>query len=220
MPEQIDYVEAHGTGTALGDPIEVGALDAVYGTKGRARPLTIGSVKSNIGHLEAAAGVAGLQKVVLSLNHGTVPRSLHSSRRNPNIDWSRIGLRLPEGTETWPVSGSERRAGVSSFGFGGTNAHLIVEQAPEPDPREVPEFSRYLLPLSAKSRPALHQLARSVLDSLDKGPAPLADICFTAACGRDHFPHRLALIGTDRAAPDRGSGKLAQRREGRRGYCT
>ncbi|MEP5769738.1 SDR family NAD(P)-dependent oxidoreductase [Nisaea sp.] len=200
VPEQIDYVEAHGTGTALGDPIEAGALDAVFGRKGRDRPLTIGSVKSNIGHLESAAGVAGLQKVVLSLNHGAVPPSLHSSNRNPTIDWARIGLRLPEGTEPWPTSGTVRRAGVSSFGFGGTNAHLIVEQAPDPAPRQVPEFSRYLLPLSAKSRPALRQLARRVLDTLNESLAPLADLCFTAACGRDHFPHRLALLGSDKPA--------------------
>jgi len=199
-PEQIDYVEAHGTGTALGDPIEAGALDAVFGTKDRGRPLTIGSVKSNIGHLESAAGVAGLQKVVLSLNNGAIPASLHSANRNPNIDWARVGLRLPEGTEPWPASGTVRRAGVSSFGFGGTNAHLIVEQAPEPAQRQVPEFSRYLLPLSAKNRPGLRQLARSVLKTLKESPAPLADLCFTAACGRDHFPHRLALIGDDRTA--------------------
>jgi pimaricinolide synthase PimS1 len=200
VPEQIDYVEAHGTGTALGDPIEAGALDAVFGTKDRSHPLTIGSVKSNIGHLESAAGVAGLQKIVLSLNHGAVPPSLHSTNRNPNIDWARIGLHLPEGTEPWPASGTVRRAGVSSFGFGGTNAHLIVEQAPEPEPRQVPEFSRYLLPLSAKSRPALRLLAQSVLETLKENPVPLADLCFTAACGRDHFPHRLALLGSDKPA--------------------
>lgn len=205
-PEQIDYVEAHGTGTALGDPIEAGALDAVFGAKNRDCRLTIGSVKSNIGHLESAAGVAGLQKIVLALGHGAIPPSLHSANRNPNIDWARIGLRLPEGTEPWPTSGAVpwagavRRAGVSSFGFGGTNAHLIVEQAPEPAPRQVPEFSRYLLPLSAKSRPALRLLARSVLSTLKESPPPLADLCFTAACGRDHFPHRLALLGSDRTA--------------------
>lgn len=200
VPEQIDYIEAHGTGTALGDPIEAGALDAVFGAKDRDRPLIIGSVKSNIGHLESAAGVAGLQKVVLSLNNGTIPASLHSANRNPNIDWARVGLRLPEGTEAWPASHPARRAGVSSFGFGGTNAHLVVEQAPEPASRLVPEMSRYLLPLSAKTRPALRQLARSVLDTLKQSPAPLADLCFTAACGRDHFPHRLALLGGGKTA--------------------
>jgi pimaricinolide synthase PimS1 len=196
-PDEIGYVEAHGTGTALGDPIEAGALDAVFGTEGRDRPLIIGSVKSNIGHLESAAGVAGVQKAVLSLSHGKIPASLHSAPPNPEIDWARTGLHLPHGIEPWPNSGQTRRAGVSSFGFGGTNAHVIVEQAPEQAPRQLVHFKQYLLPLSAKSRPALRTLAARVLIALKESPEPLADLCFTASCGRDHFPHRLALLGAD-----------------------
>ncbi|MEQ9047572.1 MAG: SDR family NAD(P)-dependent oxidoreductase [Sneathiellaceae bacterium] len=200
-PAQVGYVEAHGTGTALGDPIEAGALNAVYGEGPRRQPLVVGSVKTNIGHLESAAGIAGLQKVVLALGHGTIPGHLHARNRSPHIDWAQVALRLPAANEAWPDTGGPRRAGVSSFGFGGTNAHAILEQAPEAAARRVPVFARYLLPLSARSPDALRQLARRLLDLLDAATAaPLADLGFTAACGRDHFAHRLALLGDSRDA--------------------
>lgn len=140
---QIDYVEAHGTGTSLGDPIEVQAINEVFA--GRDRPLAMGSVKTNIGHCEAAAGVAGLIKTILAIEAGVLPGHLHFERANPNLDLSRLPLAIPAGTQAWPGRPSEkRRAGVSAFGFSGTNAHMIVEQAP-------PQ-SRYRHPRSRKSR--------------------------------------------------------------------
>jgi acyl transferase domain-containing protein/acyl-CoA synthetase (AMP-forming)/AMP-acid ligase II/acyl carrier protein len=194
-PTDIDYVEAHGTGTALGDPIEAGALHQAYGSTARSHPLIIGSVKTNVGHLESAAGVAGLQKVVLALGHATIPAHLHCEDRSPNIDWESVALKLPADTQPWPTLDHPRRAGVSSFGFGGTNAHVIVEQAPEPPARQQPTLSRYLLPLSAKSEAALRRLADEVDSLLRDTTVPLADLCFTAAIGRDHFRHRIAVLG-------------------------
>jgi len=133
-PGEIDYLEAHGTGTMLGDPIEAGALGAVLGdAEGRERPLVIGSAKTNIGHLEAAAGAAGLIKAVLALGHRRIPPSLHYLSPNPHIDFPALNLRVPTAAEPWPVAGHPRRAGVSSFGFGGTNSHAVVEEwAAEP----------------------------------------------------------------------------------------
>ena len=125
-PREVQYVEAHGTGTSLGDPIEVAALDAVYGqAAGRASALRIGSVKSNIGHLESAAGVAGLIKVVLAMRAGRMPRSLHFQRPNTRVEWERVKVRVADEAREWAAE--VRRAGVSSFGFSGTNAHLVVE---------------------------------------------------------------------------------------------
>ena len=128
QPEEIDYLEAHGTGTALGDPIEIGALGAVFG--GRQTPLWVGSVKTNIGHLEAAAGLAGLIKVVLALEHEAIPPHLHFHQPSPHIPWDRLPLRVPTTLVPWPRGERPRRAGVSSFGFSGTNAHVVVEEAP------------------------------------------------------------------------------------------
>jgi len=128
-PAEVDYVEAHGTGTMLGDPIEAGSLGAVLGTaEGRERPLVVGSAKTNIGHLEAAAGAAGLIKTVLALGHRTVPPSLHYLSPNPHIDFPALNLRVPTAPEPWPATGHPRRAGVSSFGFGGTNSHAVLEE--------------------------------------------------------------------------------------------
>jgi acyl transferase domain-containing protein len=124
LPDEVGYVEAHGTGTALGDPIEVGALGSVFGEGRRERPLLLGSVKANIGHLESAAGVAGLIKTVLSLRHGVVPGQLHYERPNPHVAWERLPLRVAREAVDWPAG--RRIAGVSSFGFSGTNAHVVV----------------------------------------------------------------------------------------------
>jgi malonyl CoA-acyl carrier protein transacylase len=202
-PLQISYVEAHGTGTALGDPIEVGALGAVYG-KGRSadQPLFLGSVKTNIGHLEGAAGIAGLLKVVLALYHKQIPPHLHFQQPNPHIDWTAFPLKIP--IEPTPWIAKTRLAGVSSFGFSGTNAHVILQEAPTPDspPAQVdtpeqPLRDRplHLLTLSAKSAAALkplaeryqHYLSRHLHDSF-------ADICFTAHISRSSFDHRLSLV--------------------------
>ena len=127
-PSEVDYLEAHGTGTELGDPVEAHAAAAAYG-RGRApeRPLLIGSVKTNVGHLDAAAGVAGLVKVVLSMHHGVIPRHLHYERPSPRMDWERLPLRVTSEATPWPEVGRPARAGVSSFGYSGTNAHVVLE---------------------------------------------------------------------------------------------
>ncbi len=136
QPEEIGYVEAHGTGTALGDPIEAHALAAVLGAGRRAgNPLVVGSVKTNVGHLEAAAGIAGLIKAVLALQHEQIPPHLHFQQLNPHIDWGGVPVEIPVQGRPWPKGERRRVAGVSSFGFSGTNAHVIVEEAPPPPVR-------------------------------------------------------------------------------------
>jgi acyl transferase domain-containing protein/acyl-CoA synthetase (AMP-forming)/AMP-acid ligase II/acyl carrier protein len=193
-PSEISYVEAHGTGTPLGDPIEIGALTEVFGTE-RREELAVGSVKTNIGHLEAAAGIAGLLKVVLAMQHGALPAHLHCAIASPQIDWAQSPLRICRTTAPWPGKGMPRRAGISSFGFGGTNAHIVVEEALVLPSRAVAPPPCYLLPLSAKTANALRVLAERMAAFLATTAADLADICFTAAFGRDHFAHRLAMIG-------------------------
>ncbi|MET9110650.1 type I polyketide synthase, partial [Streptomyces zhihengii] len=203
-PADISYVEAHGTGTALGDPIEMRALHAVLGA-GRTSPLLVGSVKTNIGHLEAAAGVAGLIKTVLSLTHGEIPPHLHLKSLNPAIALDEGAVEIPTSTVPWPYSADRPRlAGVSSFGASGTNAHLIVGEAP---PTAAPEPSgpgrgSHVLVLSARTPPALSELAGRYQDMADPC-APLADICYSAATGRAHMPYRIALTaGTPREMRD------------------
>jgi acyl transferase domain-containing protein/acyl carrier protein/protein-L-isoaspartate O-methyltransferase len=205
-PAAIDYVEAHGTGTSLGDPIEVQALGAVLGEGREAgQPLLLGSVKTNIGHLEAAAGVAGLIKTVLALQHGEIPPHLHLKQVNPLLDLARIPARIPTQREPWPARGGPRRAAVSSFGFSGTNAHVVLEQAPEAASAapSAPERPRHLLALSAQTEGALKELAGRYAACLAAPEAPaLADAGFTAHTGRSHFPSRLALTaatGTEAA---------------------
>src|SRR5262249_43656585 len=136
-PAEVAYVEAHGTGTALGDPIEMQALGAVLGSGRSAdRPLLVGSVKTNVGHLEAAAGVAGLIKLVLSLRHGEIPAHLHLRTPSPHIPWSELAVSVPTVRRPWPEG--RRIAGVSSFGFSGTNVHLVLEATPPPAPAALP----------------------------------------------------------------------------------
>ena len=200
-PADIQYVEAHGTGTALGDPIEVNALSAVL-SAGRSadRVCAIGSVKTNIGHLEAAAGVAGLIKVALSLDRREIPPSLHFESPNPHIPFDRIPLRVQRTLSAWPEGERAPLAGVSSFGFGGTNAHVILEAAPaaaEPAPPS-PERAE-VLPLSARSRSALERLAREWDGFLVSGACDVADACHTASLRRTHHPHRLAVAGRSTA---------------------
>jgi len=197
-PSAISYVEAHGTGTPLGDPIEADALTAVFG--GTRDQLTVGSVKTNLGHLESAAGVAGLMKIVLAMQHQTIPAHLHCDSLNPNVDWSRNRLHIPREAEPWPTGREPRRAGVSSFGFGGTNSHVIIEEAPLSVTREVVSLNHYLLPLSAKTETALRELTRRYIAHLETTTDHPADICYTASCGRDHFARRLAVLGESNSA--------------------
>jgi NADPH:quinone reductase-like Zn-dependent oxidoreductase len=195
LPSEVSYLECHGTGTALGDPIEVQAAARALGP-GRPpeRPLLLGSVKASVGHLEAAAGVAGLIKVVLALGKGLVPGQLHYRRPNPHIDWAGLPARVAERAGPWPVG--RRLAGVSSFGFSGTNAHVVVEAPPEqPAPAAAPAPPCHLLALSAKSAEALRELAGRYAEWLAAHPdADLADVCYTAGAGRGHFGHRAAVV--------------------------
>ncbi len=197
-PRDIDYVEAHGTGTFLGDPIEVGALAAVFGPdRSPGRPLLVGSVKTNIGHLEAAAGLAGLAKVVLALDHGEIPPHLLVGSPNPEIPWSSIPVRVPVAAEPWPATDHPRRAGVSAFGLSGSNAHVVLEAAPADDRPPDGAVPRLLL-LSAKTPHALRALVAAHAHALADGDVPRwDDTCRTARRGRARLRHRLALVADE-----------------------
>lgn len=203
-PGQVSYVEAHGTGTALGDPIEAQALGAVLATD---RPegdfCAIGSIKSNIGHLEAAAGVAGLIKVVLMLKHREIPPSLHYRQPNPHIPFAQLPLRVQQSLTPWPKRTEPVLAGVNAFGFGGTNAHLVVSEAPKTEHAavQVSQDRAELLPLSARSPEALRALAQAYQQFLlaEATDVSLRDICYTAAVRRTHHEHRLTVVGNSHA---------------------
>ncbi|MDT5020582.1 MAG: hypothetical protein QOI33_1106, partial [Mycobacterium sp.] len=214
----VDYLEAHGTGTPLGDPIEVQAAGAVYGAARDAnRPLLMGSVKTNIGHTESASGAAGLIKVVLSLQHRELPQSLHFDNPSPHIPWGTLPVKVVDKSTPWEPNGRPRRAGVSSFGFTGTNAHVLIEEAPAAQPAIIddeptddlvatPESAGSarsgggaqavsVLPLSARSAEALVELAQRYGIWLTDNPdADIAEVCRTAGVGRSHFEHRAALV--------------------------
>lgn len=194
-PSQISYVEAHGTGTSLGDPIEVEAIGAVLG-EGRTTPLTIGSVKTNIGHCEAASGVAGLIKTVLAMQHNEIPPHLHLKERSPRIPWPKFPIHIPTQPTPWLRGDEPRRAGVSSFGFSGVNAHVILEEYPLPT-GEGQEGSRRpleLITLSARSEQALRDYASKLTNHFDAHPdLSLADTAHTLAVARTRFSHRLAI---------------------------
>ncbi|MBU6350104.1 MAG: SDR family NAD(P)-dependent oxidoreductase [Chloroflexi bacterium] len=191
-PAEIQYVEAHGTGTVLGDPIEVLALANVLGQH-RTTPLAIGSVKTNIGHLDAAAGIAGLLKVTLALQHQELPPHLHFHQPNPHIPWQSLPITVP--TTLTPWAGPHRLAGISSFGMSGTNVHLVVEAAPPQPATAPPTHPQQLVCLSAKTLPALLDLTHRYSTFLAQQPElSLADVAFTAATGRNHFSHRLAIV--------------------------
>ena len=203
-PADITYFEAHGTGTSLGDPIEVGALGTVFGqTHSQDQPLCVGSVKTNIGHLEGAAGIAGLMKIVLQLQNQQIVPSLHFKQPNPYINWSELPIKIPTQITPWLTNDKTRMAGVSSFGFSGTNAHIVLEEAPTAtvsksstvDSVDANERPWHLLTLSAKSQNALEELTQKYQDFLNNNPTvAIADIGFTANTRRSHFEHRLAII--------------------------
>jgi acyl transferase domain-containing protein/acyl carrier protein len=221
----VSYIEAHGTGTSLGDPIEMGALKAVFAkTHSPEKPLIVGSVKTNIGHLEAAAGIAGLIKVVLQINQQKIAPNLHFKKPNPYIDWSNLPIIVPTELTPWQSNGKPRVAGVSSFGFSGTNAHVILEEgvrsqesgvriqesgvrnqesgirrqeAEVNQKSKIENLKSYLLPLSAKNPSALKGLVKQYIDTLERKPElNIRDICYTASIGRSHFDYRLGIVAT------------------------
>lgn len=198
QPEHIGYVEAHGTGTPLGDPIEIEALTKAYRAKTRKkRYCAIGSVKTNIGHLGSAAGVAGFIKAVQALKHRQLPPSLHFERPNPEIDFAGSPFFVNTGLKDWPSAGAPRRAAVSSFGVGGTNAHVILEEAP-PVPASGASRPQQLLTLSAKTPTALAALSRRLAERLESEPsANLADVAHSLNRGRYAFAHRRASVAAD-----------------------
>jgi acyl transferase domain-containing protein/acyl carrier protein len=194
-PADVGYIETHGTGTSLGDPIEAHALAAEFSERGADNPLTIGSVKANIGHLEASAGVAGLIKVVLSLQHGRIPTQLHFHEMNPHIEWGSTSVDIPVGGRDWHAGKTSRIAGVSSFGFSGTNAHIILEEAPDAEPEGgAIADTLNVLALSARTQDGLRDLIDSYAATSFDQSATLADVCFTAGAGRSHFAERAAIV--------------------------
>jgi acyl transferase domain-containing protein/acyl-CoA synthetase (AMP-forming)/AMP-acid ligase II/acyl carrier protein len=207
QPQQISYVETHGSSTPLGDPIEVAALKNVLMQERTAeQPCLLGAVKTNIGHLESAAGIAGLIKTVLSLQKGEIVPNLHFERLNTRISFEGTTFAIPTQPLPWPTE--ERIAGVSAFGFGGTNVHVILEAGPAIQPIKN-EFERthQILTLSAMSEEALVQIAKNYQDYLKEYPTtPIADLAFTANTGREHFASRLAITTT---TTDRLRGQLA-----------
>ncbi|WP_276307385.1 beta-ketoacyl synthase N-terminal-like domain-containing protein, partial [Amycolatopsis antarctica] len=195
-PSEVEVVEGHGTGTLLGDSIEAEALLATYG-QGRDEPLLLGSVKSNLGHTQAAAGVAGVIKMILAFQHGTAPRSLYAGAPSSRVDWSAGSVELLAAERDWHETDHPRRAGVSSFGISGTNAHVILEQAPTPGPapEAAPTVTPAVVPwpVSARSAAALRDQTAALLSDVDGRSA--VDVGWSLVCSRSLFEHRSVLLG-------------------------
>jgi acyl transferase domain-containing protein/NADPH:quinone reductase-like Zn-dependent oxidoreductase/acyl carrier protein len=207
-PGEVSYIEAHGTGTSLGDPIEVNALGAVFAPHHtRDRPLRLGSVKTNIGHAETAAGIAGLIKCVMALQHEQLPAHLHFDEPNPFVAWHELPFEVPLEATPWPRGDRPRIAGISSFGFSGTNCHVVLAEAPAEDGAArraaVGDRSVHLLAISGKTAAAVQEVAARYRDHLRGDPAgvgDLADLCYSANTGRSQFHHRAAVVCRDRGA--------------------
>ncbi|MFF5250239.1 SDR family NAD(P)-dependent oxidoreductase [Streptosporangium sp. NPDC000095] len=201
-PADVDAVEAHGTGTTLGDPVEARALLATYGAaRGDRPPLMLGSLKSNIGHTQAAAGVGGIIKMVMALEHGTLPRTLHVDRPSRHVDWERGGVALLTENTPWPAGERPRRFGVSAFGMSGTNAHVVIEEPPAPEAAPAPEPFGGPVPLvlSARSARALGGEARRLRAYLERNPGvALADVAAALVTTRAEFGHRAVVVAGDR----------------------
>ncbi|HWM83312.1 MAG TPA: type I polyketide synthase [Pseudolabrys sp.] len=197
-PDRIGFVETHGTGTALGDPIEVEAIAAALG-RVDAAPCFLGSAKANVGHLEAAAGITGLIKAVQALRHAAIPPQVNFATLNPHIALAGTRLRIPTSLEPWPAGAQPRCAAVSSFGVGGTNAHVIVEEAPRPAAvvGAAADGAVHILPLSAQTQEALRDLSSAWVELLADTHQTPADLCFTAAQRRTHYRCRTAVVGRD-----------------------
>lgn len=202
-PDSIGYVEAHGTGTTVGDPVEVAALTTAYREAGATarRSIPIGSVKSNIGHLGTASGMPGLIKTILAMRHHRLPGTLHYEKPNPLIDFSDTPFHVNKQSRHWPKTGGPLRAGVSAFGIGGTNAHVIVEEPPAPEPTDAGPCWQ-VLPLSAKSPAALEAMGPRLFEHLEANPGlELADVAYTLQIGRPQLAHRaFAVCRDDRTA--------------------
>src|SRR5262249_31156429 len=194
----ISYLEAHGTGTRVGDPIEIEALTRAFRVATDRRAFcAVGSLKSNVGHLDAAAGVAGLIKTALALKHRLIPPTLHFNRPNPLIEFAESPFFVASRLTDWNTEGqAPRRAGVTSLGIGGTNAHVVLEEAPPVDSASPPR-NYELLTVSAKTVTALDLMSRNLADYLEATPAPLSDVAFTSHLGRTALPHRRAIICRD-----------------------
>ncbi|MFK4254633.1 acyltransferase domain-containing protein, partial [Streptomyces angustmyceticus] len=212
----VDVVEAHGTGTSLGDPIEAQALLATYG-QGRdaGRPLWLGSVKSNIGHTQAAAGAAGVIKMVLALQHGVLPQTLHVDEPSSHVDWSAGNVRLLTEAVGWPESGRPGRAAISAFGVSGTNAHVVIEQAPVEESAEAGPLDVVggVVPwvVSARSRDGLRAQAQRLLAYVEARPElGASEVGFALATTRSAFEHRAVVLGTERAELLEGLAAVAE----------
>ncbi|XVS67905.1 SDR family NAD(P)-dependent oxidoreductase [Actinosynnema sp. CA-299493] len=217
-PSEVDVVEAHGTGTPLGDPIEAQAVIATYG-QDRDTPLYLGSIKSNIGHTQAAAGVAGVIKMVLALRAGEVPRTLHVTEPSPQVDWALGAVELPTSTLPWPRTGRPRRAGVSSFGISGTNAHVVLEQAPAESPADAPEpvepdlteVGPVPFVLSGRTRAAVaEQAARLAAHLAEHTDLRAVDLAHSLVTTRAALEHRAVVVGEDLAELRAGVQALAE----------
>jgi acyl transferase domain-containing protein/acyl carrier protein len=200
-PHDIHYIEAHGTGTPLGDPIEIESIARVMKDRDKSNPIIVGSVKANIGHLEASAGVSGVLKVIQSLRHEQIPPHVQLTRLNHLVAWDEIPIMVPVDGKEWRKGNGVRRAGISSFGFSGTNAHAIVEEAPEVINTGVNESGDerplHLLPLSARSKEALHDLYARYTQFFESNSDHVEHACYSAGVGRAHLNYRAVVMGRD-----------------------